>query len=102
MKTIFLFGIIIILNLVSARRNAEVQKKLDNFLDNLIHENENSLKKQLEMKVNLPANLVDILVQTQKNGEIAQREISEGAKHLSLPYISIRGRIMKTPNGKNF
>ena len=102
MKKILLFIFwTIILKLISARRNAEVQKKLDNFLENLIHEHENSSIKQPEMMVvNLPDNLVDILAQTQKHGKDAQREIRDGANHLSLPYISIRGRIMKTPNGK--
>ena len=100
MKTILLFIFWTILKLISARRNAEIQKKLDNLLENLIHEHENSSIKQPGRIVNLPDDLVDILAQTQKHGEDAQREIRDGANHLSLPYISIRGRIMKTPNGK--
>ena len=100
MKILLFIFWTIILNLISARRNAEIQRKLDHFLDNLIHGYENSSIKQPEMIVNLPDNLVDILAQTHKHGEDAQREIRDGANHLSLPYISIRGRIMKTPNGK--
>ena len=93
--------ILLIINLVNAKRDPQLQKQLDKILGKLIYENENfkeevKLHEGITKKIEIPDFLREIIEESSKQGQIMKPGLRDTITDLAM----IHGVIKVTSKGK--